>query len=165
MIAGSFTRSLAVPATAAFLAGSMLAASKAQSPAPPAAEPSPAITAQHYSDAAVEARIERLHDRLKITAAEEAQWDAVAQIMRANARELEALIEQRDQQAGIMSALDNLRNYQQIADAHADGLKKLVPVFTALYDAMPDTQKATADAIFGRRVRGNRAASAGIQPQ
>jgi hypothetical protein len=29
----------------------------------------------------------------------------------------------------------------------------------ALYDAMPDSQKATADAVFGRRVRGHAAAA------
>ncbi len=56
-----------------------------------------------------------------------------------------------------MSALDNLRNYQMIADAHADGLKKLVPAFATLYGAMSDQQKATADAVFGRHARAHAA--------
>ena len=157
MIAGTLTRNLAALTTVAFLSAGALTASpaQAQSPAPPAAAPAPTAKAQHYSEAAVEARIKRLHNRLKITAAETDQWNAVAQIMRDNARTLDALIRQRDQEAGTMTALDNLRDYQKIADAHADGMKKLVPAFAALYSAMPDTQKATADAVFGRRVRGH----------
>jgi len=47
-----------------------------------------------------------------------------------------------------MSAVDDLRSYQKLADAHADGLKKLVPAFEALYNTMSQDQKKTADAVF-----------------
>ena len=161
MITGTFTRNLAALTALAFLTAGGLAApgayAQAPSPsaAPPAATPAPAPKAQRYDAATVEARIKRLRDRLKITAAETEAWNQVAQIMRDNARDLDTLVRARDHDARTMSAVDNLRNYQKIADAHADGLKKLVPAFAALYDAMPDSQKATADGVFGRRVRGH----------
>lgn len=167
MITGTFTRNLAALTAVAFLTMGALTASGAQaqapspSAAPPAATPAPAPKAPRYDAATVEARIKRLHDRLRITAAETELWNQVAQVMRDNARDLDTLVRARDHDARTMSAVDNLRNYQKIADAHADGLKKLVPAFTALYDAMPDSQKATADAVFGRRVSGHAAAKPG----
>lgn len=165
MITGTFTRNLAALAAVAFLAAGGLTATGAyaQTPSPsaspPAATPAPMPKAPRYDPASVEARIKRLHDRLKITAAETEAWNQVAQIMRDNARDLDTLVRARDHDARTMSAVDNLRNYQKIADAHAEGLKKLVPAFTTLYDAMPDSQKAIADAVFGRRVRGHTVAA------
>jgi hypothetical protein len=100
----------------------------------------------------VEQRIKSLHAQLKITQAEEPQWDAVAQVMRDNANSVGSLVEQRKAQAGQMTAVDDLKSYEAITDAHADGLKKLIPAFEQLYNTMSDDQKKTADTIF-RRVR------------
>ena len=113
-----------------------------------------------HSDAAIEARIKRLHDQLKITPAEADRLNAVAQVMRDNEQELGSLMRQRSKNANVMSAVDNLQSYEQIADAHADGLKKLMPAFQALYDAMPDTQKKVADSVFSQRVRAHATSSA-----
>jgi hypothetical protein len=109
-------------------------------PLPPAAS---------TKDARVEARIESLHDRLKITSAEEPQWSDVAQAMRDNAQQMSEVIEQR-QQARSMTAVDDLKTYQRIADAHAQGLKKLIQAFQTLYDNMSDSQKKNADAILSK---------------
>lgn len=170
MIAGTFSRNLVVLTTASFLTvGGALAAAPAafaqaaapadSNAAPVAPQTAPAATPKpsRHSDAAVEARIKRLHDQLKITPAESDQWNAVAQIMRDNERQIDDLTQARDKDAGTMSAIDNLRNYQMIADAHADGLKKLVPAFATLYGAMSDRQKATADTVFGRHARAHAA--------
>jgi len=99
----------------------------------------------------VEARIKTLHDQLKITPAQEPQWNAVAETMRNNAQAMQGAIQQRRQNAGTMTAVDDLRSYQAITEAHAQGLQKLVPAFQALYDTMSDEQKKNADAIFGRQ--------------
>jgi protein CpxP len=66
---------------------------------------------------------------------------------------MDALIQSRAQNAKTMTAVDDLRAYQGIADAHADGLKKLIPAFEALYLTMPDEQKKNADAAFGQMQR------------
>jgi len=127
-------------------------------PSPPMQPPAPAATPSETSR--VDRYIANLHKRLKITAAEESQWKTVADIMRENARAIDSLASQRAAQRQNMSAVDNLRSYEEMADAHADGLKKLVPAFAALYDSMPEAQKKNADAVFaevprqGRKARG-----------
>jgi hypothetical protein len=49
-----------------------------------------------------------------------------------------------------MTAVEDFTTYAEIADVHADGVKRFVPVFTALYDSMSDAQKKNADHIFRR---------------
>jgi hypothetical protein len=39
-----------------------------------------------------------------------------------------------------MNAMQNMQSYEQIAEAHAQHLQKLVPAFDALYNAMPEQQ-------------------------
>jgi len=115
----------------------------------------PSSAAMSEKDARVEARIKSLHDRLKITSAEEPQWSGVAQAMRDNAREMQGAIEQR-REARSMTAIDDLKAYQKIADTHAEGLEKLIPAFQTLYDSMSDEQKKTADAIFSKDHHGKK---------
>ena len=47
-----------------------------------------------------------------------------------------------------MTAVDDLKSYGEIADAHANGIKKLTPVFADLYASMSDAQKKEADTLF-----------------
>jgi hypothetical protein len=47
-----------------------------------------------------------------------------------------------------MSAVEDLKSYSEIAEAHADGLKKFIPVFEPLYASMSDAQKKDADKLF-----------------
>jgi hypothetical protein len=97
----------------------------------------------------VEARITSLHAELKITPAEDAMWNGVAQAMRENVANLEKLVaEKRTQAPQNMTALDDLTTYQKFAQAHVDGLKNLTSAFTSLYDAMPAAQKTNADLVF-----------------
>jgi hypothetical protein len=96
----------------------------------------------------VEKRISSLHAKLKITSDQEPQWGAVAQAMRDNANSMDALIKDRTANAKTMTAVDDLRSYEKLAEAHDDGLKKFIPVFQTLYDSLSDDQKKTADTIF-----------------
>ncbi len=101
----------------------------------------------------LEARIKSLHKQLGITAAQEPQWQAVADVMRGNGKAIGALIEQREANAKTMTAIDDLNAYAAIADAHAANVKKLIPAFSALYATMSDAQKKNADAVFSHRPR------------
>ena len=96
----------------------------------------------------VEERIKDLHTRLRITPEQEVKWSQVAEVMRANAKELRSLIGDRTQGFKTMTALDDLQSYEKIAAAHDDGLKRFIPAFQALYAAMSDTQKKNADTVF-----------------
>ena len=96
----------------------------------------------------VDTRINSLHARLQITADQESLWQPVAQVMRDNASTMDSLRQSRMANANSMSAVDDLRTYGQVVDAHADGIKKLTSAFEALYNSMSDTQKHNADLIF-----------------
>jgi hypothetical protein len=108
----------------------------------------------------VETRIKQLHEQLQITAAQEPQWNAVAQAMRDDAAAMQSVIAKRRQSHGQMTAVDDLRSYEEVAETHVAGLQKLIPAFQALYDTMSPEQKKNADAAFSRQHRaGHRAAA------
>ena len=96
----------------------------------------------------VEMRIKELHAKLKITPAQEELWNGVTQAMRDDAKTMEALIKARMEKEGAMTAVDDLKSYSEIAQAHADGLKKFIPAFEPLYASMSDAQKKDADKLF-----------------
>lgn len=98
----------------------------------------------------VEARIKEMHAQLKITPQQEDQWNEYAQVLRDNAQAMQSQIDQRMQNQRNMTAVDNLNSYEQITQTHADGVKKLVPAFEALYNAMSPEQKKNADMVFNR---------------
>jgi hypothetical protein len=93
-----------------------------------------------------------MHATLKITAAEEAQWTNVAQTMRDSAVELDSAIDKRKAMIGTATAPENLSAYGDVAQAHADGVKKLAVVFSPLYASMSDDQKKLADDEFAQRM-------------
>lgn len=121
--------------------------------AAPAAAVDPATTAAkakpHAShQATIERRIKDLHFRLLISPAQQPQWDAFADVMRANARNMDQTFQQRVNTMSDMTAPENMRSYSQIAMVHAQDMQKLAPAFQVLYDTMSDSQKKTADQVF-----------------
>jgi len=66
------------------------------------ATPSKASTVDH-----VEARIKDLHARLKITPAQEDLWNNATQVMRENAKTMDALRKARSEKAQTMTAVDD----------------------------------------------------------
>jgi hypothetical protein len=127
---------------------------QAQTAAPSGiATPAPSATqaAPRKKRETVEARIARMHTDLQITAEQESRWANVARTMRANAADMEKLIAaKRAQGPQYLTAIDDLKNYQEFAKAHLDGLVDLTASFKTLYDSMPDAQKRNADKVFGK---------------
>jgi protein CpxP len=95
-----------------------------------------------------ELRIKDMHAKLKITPAQEELWAKVAQATRDNSKTMDALTQARADHAKDMTAVDDLKSYGEITEAHADGVKKLTPVFADLYASMSDAQKKEADTLF-----------------
>lgn len=137
---------LAMPVTA--LAQS---AQPAASPPPPAAASSPMasnpVPGKTMAER-VEAHIKQLHAQLHITPAEQPQWNQFAAVMRDNARDMDQAFMQRARQYPTMTAVQNMQSYEQIAEAHADHLQKLVPAFQNLYNVMLPAQKQLTDQVF-----------------
>jgi hypothetical protein len=99
----------------------------------------------------VEQRITQLHSELKITPDQESKWNGVAQAMRDNAANMEKLVaEKRQQGPQNMTAVDDLKTYQEFTQTHLDGLKNLTSAFSSLYDSMSDPQKKNADEVFAK---------------
>jgi periplasmic protein CpxP/Spy len=148
-----FVRTVAIAALmgATFLATPLTATrALAQAATTPAA-----ATATETKGETVEQRITALHASLKITPAEETQWNGVAQAMRENAAAMDKLVAaNRTTPPQNMSAVQDLQTYQQFAQAHVDGLKNLTAAFSTLYNAMPDDQKKVADQVFQTSGRG-----------
>jgi periplasmic protein CpxP/Spy len=144
--------------TAALTTAFLMTAAQAQAPssltamAPSSGASTAAMTkADAKRDMAVEGHIKDVHAQLQITPAEETQWAAVAQTMRDNASEIDQAIDKRKALVTSGSAVDNLNAYGDVAQAHADGVKKLAAAFAPLYASMSDDQKKAADALFAHR--------------
>jgi periplasmic protein CpxP/Spy len=95
-----------------------------------------------------EVRIKDLQAKLKITPAQEELWKKVTEVMRDNAKTMDAQTQARVEKAKAMTAVEDLKSYSEIAQAHADGLKNFIPAFEALYTGMSDDQKKDADTLF-----------------
>ena len=108
----------------------------------------PTFAAGTQAPTQADTRINSLHSRLQITAAQESLWQPVAQVMRENAATMEAIRKSRTDGKSNMSAVDDLQSYARLIDAHAEGVKKLEPPFEALYNSMSNAQKHNADLIF-----------------
>ena len=102
-------------------------------------------------DAAVEKHIGQLHATLKITPVQEVQWNEVAATMRENAKDMDQAIDKRTANAPTATAIDDLKAYADIAQTHANGVKKLATAFSGLYSALSDDQKKAADEAFNHR--------------
>jgi protein CpxP len=100
-----------------------------------------------------ELRINDMHAKFKITSVQEEQWAKVAAAMSDNAKAMDNLTQSRTEHAKDITAIDDLKSYGEIADEHADGIKKLTPVFAPLYASMSDTQKKEADTLFRHACR------------
>jgi protein CpxP len=145
MAASSFiSRSLVVGALigASMVAGSF-APAFAQSGKPPAA-----AAATSSKPETVEQRIATLKTSLKIAPDQEKKWDAVAQAMRDNATAMDKLVQDKKPKMATMTAVEDLKTYEEFTKAHLDGMKNLRSSFESLYDSMNDAQKKNADQVF-----------------
>lgn len=118
---------------------------KSAMPAAANAVAAPAVARAHP---VVERRIADLHERLKITSAEQPAFDAFAAVMRSNAGRMDGLLQARRKGVATLTALDQMKSYQELAQAHADDMQRLVPAFEHLYDGLSPEQKKLADTSF-----------------
>jgi LTXXQ motif family protein len=93
----------------------------------------------------VEASIASLHQRLQITPTQEAPFNAVASVIRANAQ---AAATTPHQPPANTSAVDELRAEIQYDEVELAGLKRLLPALEALYASLSPAQRQAADAAF-----------------
>lgn len=131
---------------AAALSMSGAFAQTAASSATPSSAAVEARAAQH--EQRVEERINYLHSALKITPDQESLWKPFADQMRSNGSTMAGLYKQRMEGESTRNALDDMKQYAQITQAHADDMQKLVTAFEPLYNSFSPDQKTLADKTF-----------------
>jgi hypothetical protein len=95
-----------------------------------------------------EAQIKQLQGALNITEAQEALWNNLAQVMRENAKDMDALSKERSENSKTMNAVERMKFHSQTTEAQLNQLNKLIPPFEALYSSMSDDQRKITDSIF-----------------
>ncbi len=90
----------------------------------------------------VEANIAQLHQRLQITPSQEPRFEALANVMRQNARMMSS------PPPAAPNAVEGLRLAIQYGQQEIDGMRRLLPALQALYASLSPAQQQTADAIF-----------------
>jgi cob(I)alamin adenosyltransferase len=108
---------------------------------------SPAVTRISAVDHA-EAQIKKLQCTLNITEAQKELWNNFTQVMRENAKEMDAFTMERAEKTETMNSLERMKFHRQITETHLDHLQNLIPPFEALYASMSDQQKNITDVIF-----------------
>ena len=95
-----------------------------------------------------EAQIKQLKGALKITEEQEELWDNLTQVMRENAKDMDAFIKDNAENTKTMNAVEHMKLHSQITEVHLAQLKKLIPPFEAFYNSMSDQQKNITDMVF-----------------
>jgi protein CpxP len=96
----------------------------------------------------VDQRITQLHRQLKITTAEDPQWQEFTAVMRMNATAANQAYTDRSKQLGTMTAVDDMKSYSDLTMMHAENMQKLTTAFEKLYAALSPEQQKTADTLF-----------------
>jgi periplasmic protein CpxP/Spy len=97
----------------------------------------------------VAGRIAFMKAELKITPAQEGQWQPFAAAMRQNAQALDQLIATARQHRGAAgSAVDRMEMRAQFAKVRADNMARLASAFRPLYASLSSEQQQTANALM-----------------
>jgi protein CpxP len=106
----------------------------------------------------MEARLIRMKGKLEITAAQQAQWDAYANVLRKTAQERGRLGQTRtahrsgDQRP---NAIERLEREQSLRAEAGTRLNELLAVEKPLYAALSPEQKKVADKVLNRSIGGH----------
>ena len=96
----------------------------------------------------VEGRLAFLKTELKITDAQLPLWDAVADVIRANARSMGSMAEGMMGSTQTAALPDRLAAREKMMSAHLEVLRKFKAAIDPLYAAFSDEQKKTADELL-----------------
>jgi LTXXQ motif family protein len=129
----------------------ILAQASSSEPMRAPAPPEPAVVES------VDGRLKELHKKLQITDAQKTQWDNLAQVMRDNAKVMVDLQKKRSADTESMTAVEVVKSYAAVIEAHEAGMTKFIPAFEALYNSLSDAQKKTADSLFRSRAEASAA--------
>ena len=97
----------------------------------------------------VDGRIAFLKAELKITPAQETQWQQVEAAMRENAKTLDQTITNARQNRGNMDAVQRLESREQFARVRVSNDARLLAAFKPLYASLSPEQQQMASQLVG----------------
>ena len=109
--------------------------------------------------AKVEERVRDIYATLHITKAQDAEWNAFAQVMLDNAQAMDAAVKQYGGDRDQLSAPQIIDNYAAISAQHARNVSRLSAALEMLYADLSPEQKKAADEMFRQRPSGKSASS------
>jgi hypothetical protein len=121
--------------------------------AQPAADATRMSQREHrLSGERIDARLAYAKAALKITPAQEAQWNALADVLRKHAKAMDEQIAQRRNQPRdqSLSAIDRLQRRQDMMAAASTRANEVLEAAKPLYAVLSDEQKKDADALLSR---------------
>lgn len=133
------------------LIGTSTAFAQSAATAPPAAHAMPARPHHPRPEFGryIDGRIAFLKAELKITPAQEAQWNKVAQAMRDNVRQIRsAFAQMRAAGNAPHSAVSRLEMRARLAALRAQNAEHFLAAFRPLYASLSPAQKQMADGLF-----------------
>ncbi|MBL0224713.1 MAG: Spy/CpxP family protein refolding chaperone [Geobacteraceae bacterium] len=95
-----------------------------------------------------EVQIKDLQTALKITEAQQSDWNHLTLVMRENAKEMDAGAKERQEISATANAVDRMKFHSHITELRLNQMRKFIPPFEAFYAGMSDEQKKTTDTIF-----------------
>lgn len=101
------------------------------------------------SESDVQRSIDALHQRLRITPAQEPAFRAVAEAMQEHAQDMRRL--PRPPRTSRVSVVEGMRLELRYSEAQVKGLRRMVPALEALYARLSPRQRREADAFFRPR--------------
>ncbi len=137
------------------VAGVGLTPALAQTPPGPANSTAAPSEARHHEMGRmmpgqfVDGRIAFLKAELKITPAQETQWQQVEAAMRENAKNLDQSIGTARQNRSGMDAVQRLELREQFAKMRADNDARLLTAFKPLYASLSPEQQQMANQLIG----------------
>lgn len=98
----------------------------------------------------IQFRLQKLHDRLGITPAQQPQWDNLAGSIRQAAQVVRGSPAAQALRSGDLNAVQKLQAMADLAGLRAQAMQQVVPAAQALYAALSPQQRQTADAMLQR---------------
>ena len=97
----------------------------------------------------VDGRIAFLKAQLKITPAQEGQWQKVEAAMRENAKALDQTVASARQKSGDRNAVERLEMREQFIKIRAENTGRFLAAFKPLYGSLSPEQQQMADQLIG----------------
>lgn len=105
----------------------------------------------------IQGRLQKFHDSLGITPAQQPQWDAVVATLRENAQAMRGSPARQAVRSGQLNAVQDMHAFADLARQRADAAQRMIPPVEALYAVLSPQQRQTADRALDRMMhRGRR---------